>query len=509
MWLRREAACSRALAAPCTSAGCTAGGAASPLQRRPHACCRRARDSGRDACEVGVSRCSCEPAARCSARLRGALPLADVGAAALAACTARKTGRQRWRQQPGLAFSRWMKGRKRLRCRPPSYSASGWRLEVATRVRPRSQSLRAGSGVRQQGLAGCFIKAAGRQAWGSRQVAARDYIDSCGCRGCEARAAGRGARLLLFSKPLLGPLFRDSERGSVDCGRVALAYMRAPRTHLPNRRCRIMASATSVTKNSSRHSTLVCTVQAGKRMEKKTLKNPRNCLEYSRGGRERRPCGRRARRGAAGGQPCIPGVISVVCGRSRRAMATSAGVLFVGRTAGGRPAQQCGGLVRRAGVGPAAWARAARKTAMVNALCQLPLASHLVCNLIRHVGQRVGLAGKMPAVRRQAGGRGASHCSPQRMQRPGREEVESRWRGFRRRSATAQQDALPRSGASGRLRHVPRKRDAAAVVHPCGMRRAQLAAKSAAAHPSAARSWPPPLPQRQPPPTSGAGAPPA
>jgi hypothetical protein len=42
-----------------------------------------------------------------------------------------------------------MKGMKRLRCRPPSYRASGWRLLVATSVSPRSHSLQ--GGWREQG----------------------------------------------------------------------------------------------------------------------------------------------------------------------------------------------------------------------------------------------------------------------------------------------------------------------------------------------------------------------
>lgn len=47
-----------------------------------------------------------------------------------------------WREQAGtpsppqLALSAAMKGRKRSRWSPPSYRASGWRLEVAISTRP-------------------------------------------------------------------------------------------------------------------------------------------------------------------------------------------------------------------------------------------------------------------------------------------------------------------------------------------------------------------------------------
>lgn len=162
-------------------------------------------------------------------------------------------------------------------------------------------------------------------------------------------------------------------------------------------------------------------------------------------------------------------------------------------------------------MGAAAWASAARKTAMVNALCQLPLASHLVCNLIRHVGQRVGLAGKMPAVRRQAGGRGRARAHHTAVHSACNALAEKRWSldgaasaDAVRRPSRTHRHAQGRAAGCGTCHASETRRP---VVHPCGMRRAQLAAKSAAAQPSAACSWPPPLPRRQPPPTSGAGAP--
>lgn len=128
-------------------------------------------------------------------------------------------------------FRRAMNGRNRLRCRPPSYSLGG--------------------GARGGG-AGCWVPV---------PLRCRPPSYSLGRGGREGEASAPAPLPVLATNAPICPPTADRNAAPtlpahLSGARLLVATNTSPESHSrPNRRCRIMASATSVTNSSSRAST--------------------------------------------------------------------------------------------------------------------------------------------------------------------------------------------------------------------------------------------------------------